>query len=384
MKVQNVLRVGALAALTVHQVCAFGGVSQENEPMPVCEAEAIVTDLISAGGPEDLVQQTGVVYKTGSTTSKFTTELGNMSEDTMLNPVWSASKMVSSILINKLADEGLLNIDTPVNEYIDWWTKDGKDPRSKVTLRHLLSMTAGFGSDLFGMHGEASCEFSPVSQEECAKTLYEKFYGKVENGMVEDWGHPGVIDDVNPGDFFLYGESSWVLAVYIAETVTGKTWRELFTEYVGTALGLDESCNYNSMAGEGMVIDGGASLHCNAKEYEKILMAYFNEELVSATTMKDMESAVTNTLGATLPAGNAFINPVAFGVPVNYGLGVWVSDKFVQSVGMDGVTPYIDRRDPENEFWGLVFREQGDLQGMETSLSALAQVAEASAAINKC
>ena len=76
----------------------------------------------------------------------------------------------------------------------------------------------------------------------------------------------------------MYGESSWVLAVYIAENVTGtlitlitliilmtlmtlmtlkpsltgKSWRELFTEYVGTASGLDESCNYNSMAGEGV------------------------------------------------------------------------------------------------------------------------------------
>lgn len=391
MKIYNALRFGAIASLGAHQVYAFGGIEQPE--IVRCEAETLLTDLIAAGGPKDLVKQTGVVYKTGSEESKFTVALDPMTEDSVLTPVWSASKMVSSILINKLAEEGALDLDKPVHEYIGWWTKDSKDPRSKVTLRHLLSMTAGFGSDILGEKGEASCEMSMLSQEECAKSLFEDWYGQVQNGMEAGWGHEGVaVEDVEPGKYFLYGEASWVIALFIAEAVSGKVWPDLFREHIGTPLGLDDGCNYKSFFGKGAVIDGGAMLSCSAKDYEKILMAYFNEELVSAKTMVDMESAFTHTIGAKLPPGNAYINPVDSKI-LNYGLGFWVSctqencqgsDNFVQSVGADGVIPYIDRRDSENEFWGLVFRNQGDLTGMETSMKALSDVAAISAEINKC
>merc|ERR1711988_832610 len=59
--------------------------------------------------------------------------------------MWSATKLITSITIGILVDQDKLHYDAPMSEYFEWWTKDAKDPRSKITLKHILSQTAGFG-----------------------------------------------------------------------------------------------------------------------------------------------------------------------------------------------------------------------------------------------
>ena len=57
-----------------------------------------------------------------------------------------------------------------------WWTRDPKDGRSAVTLRHLLSFTSGFyWKDASGvvpcLEGLGSITYSP---EKCAQQIYEQ------------------------------------------------------------------------------------------------------------------------------------------------------------------------------------------------------------------
>lgn len=363
-------------------------------------AQAELTALISEG-PLDLVKDSGVVFKTGSDVEKFSTELGDITEDTVLKPVYSASKMITSILINMLAEKEVLDLDKPLHKYLDWWTSKRRDPRSKVTLRHLLSQTSGFGSDIMGMFGNPSCEFNPeYTQESCAKELYENYYGVLGETMFPGWGYPDFEnEDVSPGSHYFYSESNFVIALAVVEAVTGEKWTTLFTEHIGEPLGLQDSCQYsgisvfdkNAVLPDTMVIDGGAGLSCSATDLASIVSAYFNGELVSAETMLDMETAWTSKLGAKLPVGNAELGTVT-STPVNYGLGMWVecadaacsdpSTNFVHSIGADGVAQFVDRRDADNEYYGLIFREEGDLQGMLATMVAMGEVARVSSTIN--
>ena len=61
----------------------------------------------------------------------------------------SLSKWPAATMITGLVNDGTLSFDDKANKHIKWWTKDPLDKRSRVTLRHLLSHTAGFnGLDL--------------------------------------------------------------------------------------------------------------------------------------------------------------------------------------------------------------------------------------------
>ncbi|WP_405974467.1 amino acid adenylation domain-containing protein [Streptomyces sp. NBC_00988] len=65
-----------------------------------------------------------------------------VTEDTLF-AAGSISKHVTTVGVLKLVERGVLNLDTDVAGYLTSWRLPG-DPAPRVTLRHLLSHTAGF------------------------------------------------------------------------------------------------------------------------------------------------------------------------------------------------------------------------------------------------
>ena len=64
--------------------------------------------------------------------------------------IFSSTKWVSGVTIMSAVQEGLLSLDDPASQWLQYWTTDPADPRSRVTLRHLLSFTSG-------MSGSTAC-----------------------------------------------------------------------------------------------------------------------------------------------------------------------------------------------------------------------------------
>ena len=60
-------------------------------------------------------------------------------EDTEGN-LYSVTKSLTSLVVGRAVQEGLLDIDEPAQEFIPAWAEDG---RRDITIRHLLSMTSG-------------------------------------------------------------------------------------------------------------------------------------------------------------------------------------------------------------------------------------------------
>ena len=42
-----------------------------------------------------------------------------------------------------LSHRGTLSFDDKANKHLDWWSKEASDPRSNITLRHLLTFQSG-------------------------------------------------------------------------------------------------------------------------------------------------------------------------------------------------------------------------------------------------
>jgi CubicO group peptidase (beta-lactamase class C family) len=250
--------------------------------------------------------------------------------DQVFEPIWSASKMVTSALIMKLEEEGKLDRHAPLSQYIDWWTTDKNDPRANVTLHHTLSMTSGFGQhncvsnadyDANGGFGGPP-DSKLFSGEDCVQRIYDESYGnfwtadgkptlKSCSGIspVVSGGNPlsltladysplgdGPVDptspkrkDVLPGDYWCYNEAHWDLSVYVARKVTGKdTYQEVFEEYMAPQVGIDTSnCRWNWPSVDN--VDGGGGLSCSTGDFGKFLGHYVAQKYISAEGTKEME-----------------------------------------------------------------------------------------------
>ena len=83
--------------------------------------------------------------------------------DSTLFQVGSLGKLFTSIAVLQLVENGLLNLDEDVNNYlVDWKIKN---PFSKpVTLRHLLTHSAGFNERVIGYQARTNKDVEPLGK----------------------------------------------------------------------------------------------------------------------------------------------------------------------------------------------------------------------------
>jgi CubicO group peptidase (beta-lactamase class C family) len=77
------------------------------------------------------------------------------------------------------------SFDDPVHKYVPYWTSESSDPRSEITLRHLLSFRSGYLTNA----GDVPCaaESKIGNFDTCTKALYEKIKLGAKPGTVWDY-----------------------------------------------------------------------------------------------------------------------------------------------------------------------------------------------------
>jgi len=95
---------------------------------------------------------TVAVFDTSGVVAEFAIGFAELASQTPMKldhkfEIGSISKTLTSLLVLSLADNGLLDIDIPVVEYLPWF--DCGRPAADITARHLMSHTSGLimGSD---------------------------------------------------------------------------------------------------------------------------------------------------------------------------------------------------------------------------------------------
>lgn len=223
----------------------------------------------------------------------------------------STSKVLSAGLILSLVDEGLLELDRPVAEYLDWG-----DYHPTVTMRLLLSMMSG----LPGLPDqERPCVIDPAaSLRGCGRAVFQD-----ESGSVP------------PGEVFRYSGDAWQLAGAVAEVVSGKSWSQLLEEKLVSPCGLANT-DYRSLDsadGYPATVDGdpsviphsdnpkiGGGAYTTVADYGKVLLMHLRdgrcgqERVLSPDMVQAMQDALVPE-GVSLPEWR----PEA----LNYGMGWW-------------------------------------------------------------
>lgn len=132
----------------------------------------------------------------------------------------SVTKVVTGMTVLSLVEDGVLDLDKPVKEYLPWLKLSNPKAEEQMTLMHLLTHTSGLpkGDLVEGSRDEARIE------ENLKKLLPVcELSSLPEDGV------------------FQYSNLGIGLAGYVATSVTGKMYSELVQEKIFTPLGMDKS-----------------------------------------------------------------------------------------------------------------------------------------------
>ena len=132
----------------------------------------------------------------------------------------SVTKIVTGMVLLRLCEMGKLELDRPITAYLPWLTLTRPEATAEMTLRHLLSHTAGLPR-----------EYTPEGARE-ESALEAMLRENLSALPLATLPHEGV---------HLYSNWGIHLASHIAEAVTGKPYTVLARELVLDPLGMKRS-----------------------------------------------------------------------------------------------------------------------------------------------
>lgn len=152
----------------------------------------------------------------------FTTAAGILNRSTGVEAdedsvfqIGSITKVWTATLVMQLADEGLLDIDRPVRDYVPEFTVADEAAASQITVRQLLSHVSGFEGDIFTDTGVG---------DDCVEK-YLAVLGDVPQLFA-------------PGERFSYNNAAFVVLGRIVEVLRGKPYDAALRDHLVTPLGL--------------------------------------------------------------------------------------------------------------------------------------------------
>jgi hypothetical protein len=192
----------------------------------------------------------------------FLHEKGTTKFDTDMH-IASASKWIAGVTIMKGVQDGHLKLTDLVSDHLDYWTKNSSDPRSRITLKHVLSFQDGY------VTGSTSC---PENQfMACVKHIHDNVKHSGEE----------------PGTSFHYNELHLQIGMAMLVSATGRTSAtahvDLVKEAVFKPAGMEHTIYENPSNP-----DFSSSIHTRASDYEKFLHMYTTHKLVSKDIYDEM------------------------------------------------------------------------------------------------
>jgi CubicO group peptidase (beta-lactamase class C family) len=142
-----------------------------------------------------------------------------MTVDTLIQ-CGSVTKVLNAAMIMSLVEKGRLDLDVPVRRYLPELTLADPNAAQTITLRHLLSMSAGIDN---GDYRDFGLGEDAVARRVASLSSLPQHFA--------------------PGKGFGYSNAGTDICGRVAEKVTGKSWDELLQERVLKPAGLHEAAS---------------------------------------------------------------------------------------------------------------------------------------------
>ncbi|TGD76244.1 class A beta-lactamase-related serine hydrolase [Mangrovimicrobium sediminis] len=154
----------------------------------------------------------------------FSASVDTIDQDTLF-PLASASKLLAAYGVLSLVESGALALDAPVSQYLTrWQLPDSEFDNNKVTVRRLLSHTAGL-TDGLGFDDYKADESVPTLEESLANPRASRGEKTIEVGL-------------EPGSEWKYSGGSYLLLELLVEETSGMSFERWMQQAVFDPLGM--------------------------------------------------------------------------------------------------------------------------------------------------
>ena len=258
----------------------------------------------------------------------------------------SASKVITAGVLMHLDDAGILDIDAPISDVIDYAGVLGN-----ITAAQLLSNSSGLvGLEINYLY---LCNFSSSGTiQQCAKSI-------LTNAATDP-------RTIGPDTEFRYGGPQWQVAGAIAEAASGKSWHELVNDIYAEPCGMEHfgysnpfdqftfsDFGYPDWDGDLSVLkytdnpNLGAGAYSTTGDYGKLLQMHLNLGICNATQVLSPEAVVAMQENRT---GRIYNSSSEYGMGWRIdteSTGITESSRRVSSPGVFGALPWLQ---PEKGF----------------------------------
>lgn len=183
-------------------------------------------------------------------------------------PIASISKIYTSLVINHLAAEGLVDIQKPLNHYVP-----ESESAGEASVSSVLSMTAGLcdAFDMFLLSGSGNLVSHGMEEHYLASQIF-------------------AAEKQSYKDHFIYSNTGYIFLAQLVQNVTGKTYEDVLKEVILEPLGLK---NTDYFDGRWRVVDNMAVPNVrNAEDGEESYIGRFYRNMAGAghlaATLDDM------------------------------------------------------------------------------------------------
>jgi CubicO group peptidase (beta-lactamase class C family) len=146
-----------------------------------------------------------------------------------LFPAASVSKWVTSFGVLKLVEQGKLDLDKPIDDYLTRWHLPESDyDNKKVTVRKLLSHSSGLIDDL-GYNG--------FTADQTAQTIEES----LTKASDTEYSEGVAIVGYEPGSKYMYSGAAYTLLQLLIEEISGHSFQDYMTQTVFEPLKMEHS-----------------------------------------------------------------------------------------------------------------------------------------------
>lgn len=238
-------------------------------------------------------------------------------------PIGASSQWLTAALVMTFVDEGLLNLDDKVSQYLPIFKTYGK---AYITVRNCLDHFTGIEAPS-GITGFFDKKNYPTLEEEV-----NSFANKHEI-------------QTNPGTEFRFSSIGLNIAGRICEVISKKKgFDRLMLERVTRPCGMRNTSFYNNE--KAINPSGGAS--ASALDYINFMTMIMNKGVVNGKKVLSEKAIADMETIQTTPALIKYAPEGAMGY--NYGMGVWIQEMDSQgkpavigSPSFTGTWPYIDK-----------------------------------------
>ncbi|MHB8600901.1 MAG: serine hydrolase domain-containing protein [Ktedonobacteraceae bacterium] len=157
-----------------------------------------------------IVKDEEIIYARGFGVTSVEADSGLSVTPQTLFLIGSTAKPLTGTAIMRLVEAGKLDLDLPVHAYVDWLRFHKEGTEKLITLRMLMSHTAGLHSSVDEFGRRDSGALAAYVREQIPQRLFV----------------------ASPGKVYFYSNDGLIVAGYIAEVVSGQYFPDLMQQLV--------------------------------------------------------------------------------------------------------------------------------------------------------